>query len=217
MSSGRSGCSVSCCRWATLCEMSASRWWTHSPSTPIMANQQSGGNSRRRPSVLQWNTLSLRRRRADLAMHLLQSSYDVLALQEVGVAVDELRLPGYVGYQGATACTVESCTDTPCTTGGHPQGKPRVAIYVRRELQHAHIDVSGVMGGASSVVQCRCVCAVLTPRWPRYTSAHVDPGTPPCSSTWPRALAGTTSFAAISMLITPLGEAARAAPEERTW
>lgn len=115
---------------------------------------------RRRPSVLQWNVNSLRRRRADLTLYLQQSDIDVLALQEVYVAAEDLRLPGYIGYSSTTSCTLESCDAVPCLVSEHPQGKPRCAVYVRRELPHTHIDVANVTAGA---LECCAVTVRLRP------------------------------------------------------
>nr|XP_050030522.1 uncharacterized protein LOC126526708 [Dermacentor andersoni] len=108
---------------------------------------QTAGNHRRRPSVLQWNAHSLRRRQADLSLHLLQSDYDVLALQEVYATGEDLRLPGYVGYSSRTSCTLQPCVATPCLNKEHPQGLPRCAVYVRAGVLQAEVDVADLTGG----------------------------------------------------------------------
>lgn len=128
---------------------------------------------RRRPCVLQWNAHSLRRRHADLSSHLLQSEYDVLALQEVYVAATDLRLPGYIGYQSITSCTLDTCQDAPCIASAHPQGRPRCAVYVRRELPHVHINVADVTGGA---LECCAVTVRLRGVDTTVASVYVRPG-----------------------------------------
>ncbi|KAH7982919.1 hypothetical protein HPB52_008103 [Rhipicephalus sanguineus] len=55
--------------------------------------------NRRRPSVLQWNALSLQLRKRDLSLHLRHHDYDVLALQEVG------GQPRTCGSQATSATT----------------------------------------------------------------------------------------------------------------
>ncbi|XP_037521857.1 uncharacterized protein LOC119399114 [Rhipicephalus sanguineus] len=97
--------------------------------------------------ALQSTTTQHGPRRDDLAEHLLQSSYDVLALQEVYARADEVRLPGYVGYSSRTGCTLGSCHAAPCLEENHPQGNARCAIYVRRELAQAEVTVADLAGG----------------------------------------------------------------------
>ncbi|XP_075744240.1 uncharacterized protein LOC142803025 [Rhipicephalus microplus] len=101
----------------------------------------------RRPSVLQWNINWLGRQRDDLAEHLLQSDYDVLALQEVYAGVEDLRLPGYVGYSSRTGCTLATCHDAPCLNDGHQQGRFWCAVYAKRELPQAEVKVADLVGG----------------------------------------------------------------------
>lgn len=105
-------------------------------------------------------------------MHLLQSDYDILALQEVYVAARDLRLPGYVGYSSATACTLPTCTAAPCLDGNHPQGPPRCAIYVRRELNHAEVNVADLTGGP---MECCAVTVRLRGLDTTVASIYVRP------------------------------------------
>lgn len=114
----------------------------------------SGRGNSRRPRVLQWNANSLRRRQAELCLHLLQEDYDVLALQEVYVTAGALRLPGYVGHLSTTSCTLDTCTEAPCRAAGHVQGAARCAVYVRASIPHAVVPVDDLAGGA---MEC---CAV---------------------------------------------------------
>lgn len=133
------------------------------------------GHCRRRPSVLQWNANSLRRRQADLSMHLLRNEYDVLALQEVYAAAANLRLPGYVGYSSLTSCNRESCQSAPCLDEGHQQGSPRCAIYVRRELSQAEVHVADLLSGA---IECCAVRVRLGDSDTTVASIYVRPSRP---------------------------------------
>ncbi|XP_049527273.1 uncharacterized protein LOC125947034 [Dermacentor silvarum] len=127
------------------------------------------GKCRRRPSVLQWNTNSLRRRHAELCAHLLQCDFDVLALQEVYTVAEDLRLPGYTGYSGATTCSTQSCMDAPCLEGAHKKGKPRTAIYVRSSLAHTagHDRGERLRSSWATVGHLQPGAACSTPRWAR--------------------------------------------------
>lgn len=140
-----------------------------------MADSLPSRNLRCRPSVLQWNALSLRVRKTDLSQHLQQHDYDVLALQEVRGTAFDLRLPGYVGYNGATSCTVDSCGATPCLDSNHPQDTPRVAVYVRRELPHVVVDVASATGGP---LECCAVTVRLRGVDTTVASIYIRPRRP---------------------------------------
>ncbi|KAH7968692.1 hypothetical protein HPB52_010659 [Rhipicephalus sanguineus] len=122
-----------------------------------------------------WNALSLRVRKTDLSQHLQQYDYDVLALQEVRGTAFDLRLPGYVGYNGATSCTVDSCRATPCLDSNHPQDTPRVAVYVRRELPHVVVDVASATGGP---LECCAVTVRLRGVDTTVASIYIRPRRP---------------------------------------
>ena len=85
----------------------------------------------RRPRILQWNCRSLRRRQAVLAAILPLRDYDVLAFQETYVRVEEVSLPGYIGYSSSTQCALAECNSAPCCDTAHPPGKPRAGLYIR--------------------------------------------------------------------------------------
>ncbi|XP_070388884.1 uncharacterized protein [Dermacentor albipictus] len=127
------------------------------------------------PSVLQWNTNSLRQRHVDVTLHLLQSECDILALQEVYAVAEALRLPGYTGYSGATTCTTCGCTDAPCLADAHHTGKPRAAIYVRSNLAHAVVPVANVVGGP---LECCAVTVRLGNQDMTVASMYIHPGKP---------------------------------------
>ncbi|KAL1445371.1 hypothetical protein MTO96_029227 [Rhipicephalus appendiculatus] len=55
----------------------------------------------------------------------------------------------------------------------HPQGRPRCAVYVRRELPHAHINVADVTGGA---LECCAVMVRLRGVDTTVASVYVRPG-----------------------------------------
>ncbi|KAL1466976.1 hypothetical protein MTO96_042395 [Rhipicephalus appendiculatus] len=55
----------------------------------------------------------------------------------------------------------------------HPQGRPRCAVYVRRELPHAHINVADVTGGA---LECCAVTVRLRGVDTTAASVCVRPG-----------------------------------------
>ncbi|KAL1442874.1 hypothetical protein MTO96_030576 [Rhipicephalus appendiculatus] len=130
---------------------------------------------RRRPSVLQWKANSLRRRQANLSLHLLRSEYDVLALQEVYAAAAGLRLPGYVGHSSRTSYTSESCQSAPCLDEGYHQGAPQCAVYVRRELLQAEVHVADLLSGP---VECCAVRVRLGGYDTTVASIYVRPGRP---------------------------------------
>lgn len=140
-----------------------------------MADPHRVRNGRRRPSVLQWNTNSLRRRHADLSLHLLQSEYDVLALQEVYVAAEELRLPVYVGYSSRTSCARADCHAVPCLDDSHKQGAPRCAVYVKRELLQAEVSVADLVSGP---LECCAVRVRLEGTDTTVASVYIRPGQP---------------------------------------
>lgn len=86
---------------------------------------------------------------------------------------EDLRLPGYTGYSGATTCSTQSCTDAPCLQGAHKKGKPRTAIYVRSSLAHSVTPVSDVVGGA---MECCAVTVRLDRQDTTVASVYVRPG-----------------------------------------
>lgn len=78
------------------------------------------------PSILQWNCNGMRQRLLDLKTQLRQMPYDVLLIQEPRMEASKLRIPGYTAYQNK------------------PQDKPPwVAIFVRNDVDHSFIDLSG--------------------------------------------------------------------------
>ncbi|XP_037501849.1 uncharacterized protein LOC119375889 [Rhipicephalus sanguineus] len=96
-----------------------------------------------------------------------------ICLQEVYVATADLRLPGYIGYHSATSCILDSCQAAPCMVSAHPQGRPRCAVYVRRELPQANINVADVTGGA---LECCAVTVRLRGVDTTVASVYVRPG-----------------------------------------
>ena len=140
-----------------------------------MASPLPGTSRCRRPSVLQWNVHWLGRRRDDLTEHLLRSDYDVLALQEVYARAEDLRLQGYVGYSSRTSCTLTTCNAAPCLEDSHQQGRPRCAVYVRRELLQAEVPVADLVGGP---FECCAVRVRLGGDDTTVASVYVRPNLP---------------------------------------
>lgn len=94
--------------------------------------QQQRGNLRRGhsplfPSLLQWNVNGLRTRLPELRQSLTNQRVDVLALQETNVLPGEVRLSPYVIYYSAAI---------------NPNGRSRVAVFVRADVHHAPLNLS---------------------------------------------------------------------------
>lgn len=126
-----------------------------------------------RPTILQWNCNSLRRRHAELYETLLtQQQYDILCLQETYTRPDECRLPGYVAYCSATECKNNNCLLACCYDTTHEPGRARAAIYVRRSLPHALVDLSSFQ---SDFLECVAVTVRMGTVETTIVNAYVPP------------------------------------------
>lgn len=125
-----------------------------------------------RPTILQWNCNSLRRRHAELYETLLTQQYDILCLQETYTLPDECRLPGYVAYNSATECKNTSCLLACCYDATHPPGRARATTYVRRTLPHALVDLAGFQ---SSLLECVAIIVRMGAVETTVINAYVPP------------------------------------------
>lgn len=103
----------------------------HSQHRTSRTPQQPGTSRRGRgpilPSILQWNVNGLRTRMSELRQFLSTKKVDILALQETNVTSGDVRLSPYVLIHSAAV---------------NPNGRSRVALFVRASLHHASLDLS---------------------------------------------------------------------------
>ncbi|KAL1486028.1 hypothetical protein MTO96_047132, partial [Rhipicephalus appendiculatus] len=78
---------------------------------------------------------------------------------EVYARAEDLCMPGYVGYNSRTSCTLTTCHAAPCLDDRQPQGLARCAVYVKRELLQAEVPVADLVGRT-----LRVLCRPHTPR-----------------------------------------------------
>lgn len=125
-----------------------------------------------RPSILQWNCNSLRRRHDDLYARVLHQPYDILCLQETDTLPEECRLPGYVAYHCATKCAEPHCPLKRCDNTAHAPGRTRAAIYIKKSIPHARVDLGGPR---SDHLECVAVTTRMGKTETTVVSAYVPP------------------------------------------